>query len=75
MERPKIIDNKYWDGVYLDKEKYYKEIEWYLDYLEQQLKGEEPEQVLNTCCNCGKDRGDSQSKHRCQDCYEDYMEK
>ena len=27
------------------------------------------------CCDCGKKRGESQSKHRCQDCYEDYMEK
>jgi len=27
------------------------------------------------CCDCGKDRGESQSKHRCQDCYEDYMDK
>jgi hypothetical protein len=29
-----------------------------------------------TCCDCGNEReSDSQSIHRCQDCYEDYMEK
>lgn len=27
------------------------------------------------CCDCGKLIGESQSKYRCQDCYEDYMEK
>jgi hypothetical protein len=26
-------------------------------------------------CDCGKLIGESQSKYRCQDCYEDYMEK
>lgn len=29
-----------------------------------------------TCCDCGNEReSNSQSNHRCQDCYEDYMEK